>query len=251
MYSNGSSIYVNYNSMKNSNEFKEYVETTSILSTIPVALLATLTNNGKLAFFINLYNALIIHAYCVIGAPANTPSDRSQFFSGKSGAYYSIGGYNFSPDDIEHGILRANSPHPSNTNDSSYYSKSDPRSQLSVAALDPRIHFVLSCGASSCPPIKILTEGNIDEALSLASESYLSNEVMYNANNHCFHLPKLLLWYGRDFIPQSSRDDSSNLILLNQIYKLMNKERELDDILRNNKTISIAFNDYNWDPNGI
>ncbi len=103
MYSNGSSIYVNYNSMKNSNEFKEYVQTTSILSTIPVALLATLSNNGKLAFFINLYNALIIHAYCVIGAPANTPSDRSQFFSGKSGAYYSIGGYNFSPDDIEHG----------------------------------------------------------------------------------------------------------------------------------------------------
>lgn len=120
-----------------------------------------------------------------------------------------------------------------------------------MAFLDPRIHFVLSCGASSCPPIKILTEENIDEALELASESYLSNEVIYDASKHSFRLPKLLLWYGKDFIRRSLNDDEANFILLKQIYQLMNKEQELNEILRDNKNISIAFNDYNWNPNGF
>ncbi len=103
LFNNGSSIYVNYDNMRNSSELKQYIQTTSFLSKVSLSQLTSLSNNGKLAFFVNLYNALIIHAYCVIGAPADTPSDRSQFFSGKSGAYYYIGGYNFSPDDIEHG----------------------------------------------------------------------------------------------------------------------------------------------------
>ena len=147
--------------------------------------------------------------------------------------------------------MRANSPHPSSINDTSYYTSSDPRSHLSVAFLDPRIHFVLSCGASSCPPIKILTEENSNDALELASESYLRNEVMYDASNHSFRLPKLLLWYGKDFIQRPVNDDKVNVILLQQIYQLMNKEQELKEILRSNKNISIVFNDYDWNPNGF
>lgn len=103
LFNNGSSIYVNYDSMRNSDELKQYIQTTNSLSTISLSRLTSLSNSGKLAFFVNLYNALIIHAYCIIGAPADTPGDRSKFFSGKSGAYYDISGYNFSPDDIEHG----------------------------------------------------------------------------------------------------------------------------------------------------
>ena len=39
----------------------------------------------------------------MIGAPENSPSGRSDFFKGKTGALYNIAGHLFSPDDIEHG----------------------------------------------------------------------------------------------------------------------------------------------------
>ena len=34
----------------------------------------------------------------------------------------------------------------------------DPRSEVSLTEVDPRVHFALNCGALSCPPIRIYTE---------------------------------------------------------------------------------------------
>ena len=106
----------------------------------------------------------------------------------------SIGGTLFSPDDIEHGVLRANTRHPYATppgqqtfwprnagwvmeeetegdkegekewreNEGTEGKEREKgqerggREALSLPALDPRIHFVLNCGAASCPPIKVL-----------------------------------------------------------------------------------------------
>lgn len=58
---------------------------------------------------------------------------------------YQIGEYNFSLDDIEHGILRSNRVHPSKK--ITFFSDSDPRMKLRVRTFDPRIHFALNCGA--------------------------------------------------------------------------------------------------------
>jgi hypothetical protein len=48
----------------------------------------------------------LIFSVSVLGPPEDTPAARTAFFTGNSGAKYSIGGVLFSPDDIEHGILR-------------------------------------------------------------------------------------------------------------------------------------------------
>ena len=37
-----------------------------------------------------------------------------------------------------------------------------------VEKVDPRIHFALVCGAKSCPPIKLYTPENLEEALDSA-----------------------------------------------------------------------------------
>ena len=60
----------------------------------------------KLAFFINIYNALVIHGNIERGTPTNT-YQRYKFFSTVS---YNIGGQNFTLNDIENGILRGNKP---------------------------------------------------------------------------------------------------------------------------------------------
>lgn len=58
------------------------------------------------AFFINVYNMLVIHGTVVRGAPTNTAA-RLAFFDGIS---YQLGGHEYSANDIEHGVLRGNRP---------------------------------------------------------------------------------------------------------------------------------------------
>ena len=61
-----------------------------------------------MAFFINIYNALIVHATIVKGVPDDT-FKRLKFFDE---AKYDIGGLQYSANDIEHGVLRSNRPSP-------------------------------------------------------------------------------------------------------------------------------------------
>jgi hypothetical protein len=49
-----------------------------------------------------------MHATCVLGPPADLPAARTAFFNGSTGAKYNIGGFLYSADDIEHGIIRLN-----------------------------------------------------------------------------------------------------------------------------------------------
>ena len=66
---------------------------------------------------------------------------------------YNVGGLLFTLDEIEHGILRCNKGHPKDENP---MFEDEARKSLSLSFLDPRIHFALNCGATSCPPIRLL-----------------------------------------------------------------------------------------------
>jgi hypothetical protein len=103
--------------------------------------ISLLSHKELLAFFINLYNALIIHATCTIGAPASD-LERVRFFS--RDAAYIIGGHVYAADDIENGVLRRNAAPASSLFSlmgmpklaSGVWSKGDPRlSKASVVCL--------------------------------------------------------------------------------------------------------------------
>ena len=66
---------------------------------------------------------------------------------------YNVGGLLFTLDEIEHGVLRCNKGHPK---DEKPMFTDEARKSLSLSFLDPRIHFALNCGATSCPPIRLL-----------------------------------------------------------------------------------------------
>jgi hypothetical protein len=125
----------------------------------------------KLAFFINIYNALIVHGTVVWGSPSSLLK-RLSFFGD---VCYNIGGHRFSADDIEHGILRDNAPSPASLGSllnigflkKPLFSKGDARRDLCVSPVDPRIHFALVCGAKSCPAIKLYTPDNLDLGLQV------------------------------------------------------------------------------------
>jgi len=67
-----------------------------------------MSREEKLAFFINLYNMMTIHAILVWGHPSGTVERRKLFGDFK----YVIGGFTYSLSAIQNGILRANQRQP-------------------------------------------------------------------------------------------------------------------------------------------
>jgi hypothetical protein len=148
----------------------------------------------RLAFWINLYNALIIDAVISFGVQGSVQRARGFFWR----AAYNIGGRRYAAHDIEHGILRANAPHPAIPG--AHLAKRDPRRQHSLAELDPRIHFALVCGARSCPPISVCDAGHIDAQLDQATRSFMNGAgVCITPQPKAIWLSKLFQWYAPDF----------------------------------------------------
>lgn len=59
---------VDYRSIAKDDKFKAYVQHTAELQRVQIK---DATRQEKLAFFINIYNALVIHAFVIIGPPVN------------------------------------------------------------------------------------------------------------------------------------------------------------------------------------
>lgn len=140
---------VDYDGIKKSEVFATYEKLAQQLQRVNIA---ELDENGKLAFFINIYNALIIHGQVRLGIPPSFLA-RLRFFASTS---YIIGGYAFSLDEIENGVLRANRRSPAAI--FKPFSKGDGRLEFAMKQNEPLIHFALVCGAKSCPPIKCYTQ---------------------------------------------------------------------------------------------
>ena len=87
--------------------FHRYIRTTEELQRVEIS---DLTREEKLAFFINLYNMMALHALVTCGHPAG-PLDRKKFFGDFK---YVIGGCAYSLSAIENGILRGNQRPPYN-----------------------------------------------------------------------------------------------------------------------------------------
>lgn len=149
------------------------------------------TDDAKLAFWMNVYNAATQDVL------ARDPDryDRWRFFSTP---LVTVAGQQLSLDDIEHDILRR-----SYSKYTLGYLRSPFRSGFTerhaVAERDPRIHFALNCGAESCPPVAAYTAAEIDAQLDLATRGYLDSHVEYDPYAGRVAVPRVMLWYRGDF----------------------------------------------------
>jgi glutaredoxin len=191
---------VDYAAIRFSPRMEEFVRVAARLaspgsdtSSAPTSAAAVETSKLSPAFWINLYNALVMHSNVVLGNPTN-PAERSAFFSGSTGGRYRVGPFDLSLDDIEHGILRGSPP-----GDPRSFPEDDPRRSLAIEDPDPRIHFALNCGAKSCPPIKLFTPDGLSKELKLVTEAFVASEVSLDDDTGAVNLSKIFLWYGRDF----------------------------------------------------
>lgn len=226
---------VNYKGISTASEFKMYLKLTKELIRVDIE---HATREEKLAFFINVYNALVIHANIVLGPPTNL-WQRYKFFNT---VRYIIGGHEYSLQDIENGVLRANRKGVGQFR--LPFGNNDPRRKIALEKNEPLIHFALNCGAKSCPPIKTFSANGIDEQLKMAAEAFIDNDDGCTLNKNTIKLSKIFSWYKEDF-------GKNNTELVHWICNNMgmgDKKAKMEEILAS-KNFSVSFLDYDWGVN--
>lgn len=152
-----------------------------------------LLSDARAAFWVNVYNALMLHAVRAFDLRAGSRVPLGVF----GRARYRVGDAVFSLHVIEHGLLRRNRPAPF-----TFWSPlrgGDPRLAAMPARFDPRVHFALNCAAASCPPIRAYTAAGFDRELDLATRAYVAQECTVDARRGVVRLPYLCGLYDRDF----------------------------------------------------
>ncbi len=196
---------VNYKAMGRDLAFRLYVDAAAELQNVDLATLST-RREEAMAFWINVYNAMVVHATAAIGPAEDSTFGRLRWYDSVS---YSIGGFIFNLNDVEHGILRANAPSPANILSllgaakwaPKTFGASDQRKNFSLTKVDPRIHFALNCGATSCPPIRVYTPERLEIGLAAAAAAFCASDVIVEkgSTRSIVKLSSIFKWYGGDF----------------------------------------------------
>eukprot|EP00250_Pteridium_aquilinum_P013164 c21172_g2_i1 orf=428-2461(+) len=164
---------------------------------------SSMKHEEKLAFWINVYNALMMHAYLAYGVPKND----FKFFSLMQKAAYTVGGHSFNAVVIEHLLLKAKAQ---------WYrpqialllahQKLKLREEVSMFAVDhaePLVAFSLSFGASSSPAVRVYTAENVHEELQCSLQDYARASIGVNTRGKLL-IPKLLFDFGLDLVEEGN-----------------------------------------------
>ena len=226
---------VRYKDIHGSKAFERYKALTGGLQSFDLRRLQT--REQRLSFWINIYNTAVIHGVIELGLQKSV-KEFPGFFDRVS---YEIGGFRFSLNDIEHGILRGNRRHPYRL--FKPFNGRDPRLPFSILPMDPRIHFTLVCGARSCPPIGFYEAGQIDDQLQLAAMSFINSpQVKILFQEGAVHISMIFKWYKADF--GGSRES-----LLDTILILLDEGEPKTCLKQKKGHLQIRYLPYDWNLN--
>jgi hypothetical protein len=137
----------------------------------------TLTRDGQMAYWIDLYNALTV-MLILDQLPLESIRDIGGLFGTGpwSRELATVNGRALTLDDIEHRILR---PH----------------------FTDPRIHFAVNCASIGCPDLaaEAFTAGNLEALLERGTRRYVNHPRGVRFEDGVLHLSSLFDWYRGDF----------------------------------------------------
>ncbi len=177
----------------------------------------------ELAYWINAYNASVLRG--IIDAyPVSSVMDIKLFNGFFSRQELVIGGKTLTLNDLENEIIR-------------------PLYQ------DPRIHFVVNCGALSCPELenRAFSGDDLDQRLEAALQRFAQNPKHVFLKGERLHLSKVLDWYGDDFsswFPTDRPNPASRPAQIN--YLLPYLKTETAKRIGEAQEIQIEFLDYDW-----
>ncbi|XP_062201531.1 uncharacterized protein LOC133904075 isoform X2 [Phragmites australis] len=160
-------------------------------------------NSIKLAFWTNVYNSLIMHAYLAYGIPNSSLKRMALFHK----AAYNIGGHAVTANSIEQALLCFRSPRIGRWFESilstAMRKKCADEKQLvqlkfGLQVCQPLVLFALCTGASSDPMLRVYTAKNVMEELEGAKREFLQATVVVRKSKKKVFLPRLLERYARE-----------------------------------------------------
>ena len=180
------------------------------------------TDEQKLAFWVNIYNAFI---QIKLNNDSTLYENRGKFFSMDQ---IDLAGTIFSFEQIEHGIIRR-SQKPAGLG---YIKKLFPGVQerkLRVSSRNYRVHFALNCGAKSCPPVGIYSSANLNAEFDYMTKRFLSKNTSYNEDTNTVTTTTLFSWFRGDF---GGLDCVKEILVKNKLIT--------------SSDVDLKFSDYDW-----
>jgi len=168
------------------------------------------TNDAtEIAYYTNAYNLLVLHGV-LAETPLKSVKDIALNFGFFSQERFTLGGEKVSLNEIE-------------------------KIRLLKQFGDARIHFIVNCASTSCPPLPpvALTQENLESIMNSATASFLNQhpEGIRKIDANAYALSQLFDWYQGDFAESSGN-----------ILAFINRYRDLP-IPENAK---IRYLDYSW-----
>ncbi|PNT67570.1 hypothetical protein BRADI_3g29080v3 [Brachypodium distachyon] len=227
---------LDYGRVAASEEFRRYANLAQDLQRADVFALPA---GERLSFFLNLHNAMAIHAAVVAragGAQTAAPGigDRRSFFAD---FLYVVGGYPYSLTTITNGVLRANRRQPYSI--VKPLASSDKRLELAEGKVNPLVHFALCTATRSSPTVRFYsTQGVEPELRHAAREFLLDGGAEVDLETRTVYLTRIIKCadFGQD------RD------ILRWILNYLDPAKAglLTHLLNDGGPISIAYQDYDW-----
>jgi len=226
---------VRYGNIRGSDVFERYKNLAGELKKFDLTSLKS--REQRLAFWINIYNTMVIHGVIELSLQRSV-KEFPRFFDR---LIYEIGGHRFSLNEIEHGILRGNRRHPYRL--FRPFRRRDPRIVFAATPIDPRIHFALVCGARSCPPIGFYEAEQIDFQLQLAAASFVNSpQVRVLPGENTLSLSMIFKWYKSDF-----GEDKKGLI--ETVLQFLDEGEPKEYLKQRRARIRVSYQPYDWSLN--
>lgn len=234
-YASDDRQHLDYVAISNSEEFRRYVNLVQDLQRLNIM---SLSPDEKLAFFLNLFNAMVIHAAIRIGHPEGVV-DRRSF---NSDFLYIIGGHHYSLNDIRNGILRANRRAPYSL--VKPFGGGDRRLEMALPKMNPLIHFALCNGTRSSPTVRFFTPKAIESELRHAAREFFQKDgIEVNLAKRTVHLTRIIKWFDMDFGQEKE--------MLKWIMKYLDATKAglLTHLLADGGSVNVVYQKYDWSAN--
>ena len=226
---------IDYATLGQHEVLEELRSTTPLLKSVQPEQLPT--DAERNAFFINIYNVLALDGVLALEIKRSVMELPSFFGS----IAYRIGDEVFTPDDIENGVCRCNSPHPFTKK--KLFAPDDPRLAYCPETLDARIHAALVCASKSCPAVRFYEADKLDDQLDQATRVYVEGGTVVNHEKKEVWLPITFDYYKADFGGPGR--------LLNFVGEFA-EGTLLDDIKRAEANdYRVRFSRYDWSLNSV
>lgn len=152
----------------------------------------------KLAFWINVHNALVMHAFLVYGIPQNNLKRMSLLLK----AAYNVGGHTISVEMIQSSILGCRLPRPGQWlwllfSSKTKFKVGDARKAYAIEHPEPLLHFALCSGSYSDPAVRTYTSKRVFEEMEAAKEEYIQSTFSIRKDQKIL-LPKTVESFAKD-----------------------------------------------------